>query len=381
MMLLAFPPENLITYGDYQYYFNLAELTQRGLYPFIHYWFEFPPIFPYLNIGIFLAAGQQLKNYIVLLALVLLLVDCANLYLLYRLALLLYGRARAISIAWIYTALFVPVFFWLGNFDALTTFFVLLGLYALLREKNKLLLVALGLGTMVKFVPIILSATVWRLRGLKTALLAAAGAMLISLIFYAPFAVANPQMTLVSVQAQARKSSYQSVWALLDGNYTTGNFGPLSDHFDAKKGTTPFNNPPVIPSWLTLVPFAAFGLFVLTRPRLLPNARLDAVIFTAFTFILFVLWSPGWSPQWQTFLIPLLLLALPESRAVLFIIVLGFINFLEWPVILSRGMTHLLPITILARTLILALLAWDFIARLRPGKGHRQQEADLPVTS
>lgn len=365
MMLLAFPPENLITYGDYQHYFNLASMTRQGYYPFIHYWYEFPPIFPYLNIAVYFLAGQQLKNYIVLLAFVLLLVECANLYLLYRLAVGLYGRTQAINLAWIYTALFVPIFFWLGNFDALTTFFILLGLYALLRGKNRLLVAALGLGTMVKFVPILLSATVWRRRGFKPALIYAAGAVLIGLLFYAPFAAVSPRFTLASLQAQAGKSSYQSVWALIDGNTTTGNFGPLSDHFDVKKATTPLNNPPVIPSWLTLIPFAALGLWVLTRPSLLPDGNLDAIIFTAFTFIIFVLWSQGWSPQWQTFLIPLLLLALPQGRAVLFIIMLGFINFLEWPVILSRGMTQLLPLTIIARTLVLALLAVELFQRLR----------------
>ena len=76
MMLLAFPPENLIFYGDYQHYFNLADLTGRGFYPYLDYWYEFPPIFPYLNIAIYTLAGQQLKNYILLLAFVLLLVEC-----------------------------------------------------------------------------------------------------------------------------------------------------------------------------------------------------------------------------------------------------------------------------------------------------------------
>ena len=101
------------------------------------------------------------------------------------------------------------------------------------------------------------------------------------------------------------------------------------------------------------------GLFILTRPRLLPDANQDAVIFTTLTFMIFILWSQGWSPQWQTFLIPLFLLALSERRAVLFIIVLGFINFLEWPVILSRGLNQLLPLTIIIRTLIFILLGYD----------------------
>ena len=364
MLLLAFPPENLIFYGDYRHYFNLAELTRRGFYPFIHYWYEFPPIFPYLNIAVYTLAGQQLKNYIVLLAFVLLLVECGNLYLLYRLALTLHGPARGIKIAWIYTALFIPIFFWLGNFDALTTFFILLGLYGLLKNKNKLLALALGLGTMVKFLPVMLLATIWRTRGLKTTLIYAGAIILISLLIFGPFALANPTLTLASLQAQAGKSSYQTVWALIDGNTTTGNFGSLADHFDPAKATRPVNNPARIPTWLTLIPFGAVGLFIFTRSRTLPAQNFDAVVFTTLTFIVFFLWSQGWSPQWQTFLIPLLLLAFPEKRAVLFIIVLGFVNFLEWPVMLSRGMNSLLPITVIARTLIFVLLGVELYQTL-----------------
>lgn len=363
-MLLAFPPENLIFYGDYQHYFNLADLTQHGFYPFVHYWYEFPPIFPYLNIVVYLLAGQQLKNYIVILAFVLLLVECGNLYLLYRLALILRGRAAAIQLAWIYTALFIPVFFWLGNFDALTTFFILLSIYALIQNKNKLLGLALALGTMVKFLPVILLATVWRSRGLKSAFVYGAVIIVISSIIFLPFILLNPHMTLASLGAQAGKSSYETVWALLDGNTTTGNFGPIADHFDVAKAMQPVNNPPRVPSWLTFIPFGLLGLYILTRPRALSDAKFDAVIFTTLTFIIFLLWSPGWSPQWQTFLIPLLLLCFPEKRAVLFIIALGFINFLEWPVMLSRGMNQLLPITIIARTLLWILIGVELFQML-----------------
>ncbi len=355
MLLMAFPPENLIFYGDYQHYFNLAALTRQGFYPYLHYWYEFPPIFPYLNILIYTLAGQQLKNYILLLAFGLLLAECGNLYLLYRLAFALSNQDTALQLSWIYTTLFVPIFFWLGNFDALTTFFMLLALDSLLKNKPKTLAIALGLGTMVKFLPVILLPAIWRAKGLKSMLIYAAATTLICLLIFSPFALINPTMTAASLQAQASKSSYQTIWALLDGNDTTGNFGPLSDHFSARKATQPLNRSARIPSWLTLIPFALFGLFIFTRPQL-QKSNHDTVIFTTLTFLIFFLWSPGWSPQWQTFLIPLILLTLPQSRAVLFIIVLGFINFLEWPLILSRGLTDLLPLTIISRTFIFILL-------------------------
>lgn len=357
MMLMAFPPENVISYGDYQHYFNLADLTRRGFYPYLNYWYEFPPIFPYLNIAIYTLAGQQLKNYILLLAFVLLLVECGNLYLLYKLALTLYGRTPALTITWIYTTLFIPIFFWLGNFDALTTFFILLALYSLIKNKPKVLAAALGLGTMVKYLPVILLAAIWRRWGFKTACLYGLVTLVISLIIFSPFLLRSPNFTLASLRAQASKSSYETIWALVDGNTTTGNFGPLADHFDPAKASIPLNHPARIPTWLTLLVFGAVGLFIFTRPRLSASPALDPIRFTTLTFTIFFLWSPGWSPQWQTFLIPLLLLSFPERRAVLFIIALGFINFLEWPVILSRGLNSLLPITIIVRTLLFILLA------------------------
>lgn len=375
MLLLAYPPENLIVYSDYQYFFNSAELSRAdgctlftgsrdGCFPFIDFWYEYPPIYPYLNLAFYFLSGQQLKNYIFVQAFTLLLFECGNLYLLYRLAVSLYDKAQAITLAWIYSALFIPIFFLFSNFDALTTFLILLALYGLIKSKNKLLGVALSLGVMLKFLPVILLATILRRRGIKVVLIYGAVVVGISLIILLPFALVNPDYTQASLQSQFSKSSYQTVWALVDGNFTTGNFGPLADHFIPAKATEPVNNPARIPAWLTLIPFALLGLFVLTRPRVLPDSNLDAVIFTALTFVIFFLWSRGWSPQWQTFLIPLLLLSLPYRRAVLFIILLGFVNLLEWPVILSRGLTQLLPITIMARTFIFSVLGLDLYQRM-----------------
>ena len=65
------------------------------------------------------------------------------------------------------------------------------------------------------------------------------------------------------------------------------------------------------------------------------------------------------------FLIPLLLLSLPLQRAVMFVLVLGFVNLLEWPVIMSRGLFQLLPITVLTRTLVLGLLVWELYQQMR----------------
>ena len=364
MMLMVWPAENLTLYGDYRYYFDLASLSEAGYLPFIHYWSEHAPLFPFLNLLIFQLSGGVFKNHVLLVSLAMLLFEAGALWLLHRLAADLYGEAQATQIAWVYVALYIPVFIWLSTFEAMTAFFVLLALFGLQRRRLGLSGLAIGLGTMTKLVPILLLATVWRERGWRAALVSGLVALAVCGAILGPLLVLSPNYTLASLQAQASKSSWQTVWALIDGNTAnTGNLGPIADRFDPAKASVPLHNPSRLPTWLTLIPFALVGLFIFTRPPVRDNG--DGPIFTALAFVLLFLWSKGWSPQWQIFLIPLLLLSLPLRRAVMFTLVLGFVNLLEWPVMLSRGLWEWLPLTVIIRTLILILLAWELYQQQR----------------
>lgn len=80
-------------------------------------------------------------------------------------------------------------------------------------------------------------------------------------------------------------------------------------------------------------------------------------IFITLTWALFLLWSKGWSPQWQMMLFPLVLLAFPGRNGVLFCVLFGMLNFLEWPILLSRGMIGWLWLTVSIRTVLLLGLA------------------------
>lgn len=363
MMLMVYPPDHLTVYGDYQHYFNVAAMSDRGYLPFIHYWYEFPPVFPYLNLAIYWLAGAVYKDYVFLMGFAMLVAESGTLVLLYQLAGYLRGQRSAAQLSWAYTALFVPFFFWRGVFDSLTTFFILLSLHSLLRQKNRLMAFTLGLGVMVKYIPAVLLPTVWRMRGLKAMLGALTGVVLVSALLFGPFLFISPEFSLASLQAQSSKSSWETIWALIDGNQGTGSFGPLADHLDPDKALVPLGNPSRVPPWLTLVIFSALGLYVFSRPA--TNTTSDPIIFAAITLVIFFLWSKGWSPQWQMYLIPLLLLALPLNRALLYILTLGFVSFLEWPIIYTRGLGPLLPLTIITRTLVFVLLAWDLYQQMR----------------
>ena len=81
--------------------------------------------------------------------------------------------------------------------------------------------------------------------------------------------------------------------------------------------------------------------------------------------LLFFLWSRGWSPQWLGMLVPLVLLSFPLERAVLYLVVLAFVNIAEWPVLLGRGMGEWLWVTIPLRTGLFLLLAVELWRKMR----------------
>jgi hypothetical protein len=363
MMAMAYPPQALTSYSDYPYFFALADLARQGYYPLLHYWYEYPPIFPYLSQAVY-AVTSGYHAYVTLLAVVMLIFEAGNLVLLYLIANEIYDKETSLKIGWMYSCLLVPIFFLWNGFDSLALFLMLLSLWWLLRNRHAFSAVALGLGLMTKYLPGILLATVWRFvkarQALGYTLIVAATAAAILL----PFAIASPSYTLASLRSQASKSSWQTVWALIDGNYTTGLFGPVADHLDPAKAGLQLRNPSRIP-WFITVPL--FGLiYVYLFSRAVDTDDKKALLsFTGMTFCLFFLWSKGWSPQWQVMLIPLILLVFPNGHGVLYCLVLGFVNFLEWPIILSRGLNRLLMVTVPLRTLLMLLLLLEFYRQSR----------------
>jgi uncharacterized membrane protein len=358
MMLMAYMTPCLLYCSDYLFYFEVANSVRQGQYPFIDFWFEFPPIFPYLSLGAYTLAQGTFQNYVSWVGFILLLFECGVLVLLYLLACHLYERKAALKLSWVYAMLFVPFYFWRSTFDSMTSFFILLALYGLLRKNYLIASLAMGLGFMVKYIPIILLPAIYRHSSLKRAGQALAAVVVVSLIIFGPFFIVSPEFSWASVRSQLTRSSWQTIWALIDGNLKPGDFGPVAYRFDLEKAEVSLYNPPKISPLLTLFVFGVIGFYVLVQPVRLP-VDLDAARFMAFTIVIFFLWSRGWSPQWQVYLIPLALLSLPLRKALVYILALSIVNFLEWPLIYQRELIQLLPVTILSRTVLFGLLAYE----------------------
>jgi hypothetical protein len=392
MVLATFPADNLTLYGDYVYYYELAAYSDQGYLPFIHYWSEYPPVFPFLSVGVYQLArrfGGDYHVYVYLMGLLMLAFNTASLVLFLRLARRLRGDEAAERLGWVYSVLFVPLVYTWWNFDALTLFSLLLALELLLCGRERWSAVVMGVGALIKLVPLLLFPAVVRVlperRWLAYGLVVAAVVGAVAL----PLLVIGGPMAMASFRSPTGWSSWQTVWALLDGNLCTGLLGAPADHFDLAKATTPVGNPAWVSGWISLVIFGLIyaGIFWKARLReasvnprpepatsLAESARPEGsaepsprrlVSFVCITFLLFFLWSKGWSPQWQTLLFPLLLLVLPLRRSVLFILALSFVNLAEWPVLLSRGLNQWLYLTVPLRTGLFVLLVAELWPRVK----------------
>ncbi|MDX1436194.1 MAG: hypothetical protein R3335_05245, partial [Anaerolineales bacterium] len=236
--------------------------------------------------------------------------------------------------------------------------------------------IAAGVGALVKMFPMLLVVIPWRYADRSSAIKFSAAAAGVFLLPIAALWALSPQMTSASIRAQVAKGPWETVWALLEGNLATGNFGADVIRTDPGSLSQIGAGSAGIPSWLTLIPFLAIGYILFRRVNQISN--LSAVAFLGLTWCIFLLWSPGYSPQWVLYLLPLIILALPERTALLMSIVLLSVNLLEWPLLLSRGLFSSLWLVIPLRVGLLILLAVEF---WRPCRVPEVKEAqiDLPA--
>ena len=353
-LLLSFSVEGLRGYGDFIHFYRLAGMGR----PYIDLWVEFPPLFPFLSSILFRLTGGRQHAYDYLLAILLTLFQAGSIAVFVRLVQRVYSEQWQLLRALMYTALLSGIAYGWWYFDPMAEFFMLLGILWLLQGKDNRSGLALAAGVLTKWFPALVLPLAWKRRPLRRALRLTLLAVGIPLLVYAGLYLASPRMTLASVSSQGSKGSWETVWALIDGNLSTGNFGPELERYQPENAGILRGQPARLPPWLTIIPFAVLGTWFWWRARLDDDRA--AMAFLGLTWCLFLLWSPGWSTQWVFYLLPFILLALPEREALLFALTLVFINLLEWPVLLSRGYNWGLWLTITIRTLLIVLLAVAF---------------------
>ncbi len=364
--LLSAPLASLRGYGDMIHYHVVYGLPG---WPFFNYWIEYPPVFPFLSAFLNRLAGGQEHVFYYLLDFLLIAADSGSIYLFTRMVSRLFSPEDALVRAGVYLLVLVSLPYVWWYFDPLVVFFLLLGLNLILEQRVWGAGAAVAIGIALKFFPALAMLAAWRRYSWKRLVGLAAISLAPVILLYAVFWLASPNLTAASLRSQAGKGSWETVWALLDGNIRTGSFGPAEERLDPAKAGVLQGNPAVVPPLINLVVFGGVGLWALSRFQPVKNAPLDSgrqsLALVGFAWGLFVLWSPGWSPQWILYLLPLALLTLPGRQVYLLAAALILVNLLEWPVMLSRGYFWALWLTIPIRTLILGILAAEFFGVMR----------------
>ena len=356
--------------SDFGYYRLLLSFTNQGYYPFVDFWVEYPPIFPWLMVGLYRlsllipAWSEPGAWFYLLLSIVLVIVEAGTLIIFYAIARRLYDQNRAVRLTWIYVVLLIPVLTLFTGFDGLSLLFLLWAVLLTLDQRPIGSAIAAGLGFMTKLVPIAaapaaLKHMARRSQRIKYLVVISLTILLISL----PFLFTGPEYLIQSLKSPIVRSTWETIWALIDGYYSYGVAGGW-DRFDpAMAGAA--QHPTRLPWPLITAGFVLLYLALYTR-RVDWTVRRRAVAFTALTQNLLTLYFKGYSPQFTVMLLPFLILLIPGWRGIAYALLLSVINLVEYPIyfLVLPDAHWLLTGTVLLRTLILVVLSVEYAAQV-----------------
>jgi len=343
MTVLFFQPGGYFrAYSDFTFYMGAASVTDEGYYPFVDFWLEYPPLFPWLftafyRLSLLLPKPEDPRLWFYsLVGLTLVLFEIGNFILIYATARRLYDRGEALRRITFYAALFYPVYVLTANFDTVPLFFMLLGLYLILESRSIASGIALGAGFCVKLTPIILLAVGFRvLSGIRSKVKHVVAAILTIIGLSLPFLILDANLYLMPFRATIGRGSWENVWALLEGFFGYGEVG--GDRFDRLASDFSLH-PSTLPWFWITVFFGLVYLFFYTR-RIDYRDKRKVLGLSVLTTALFMLYSKGYSPQFLVYMLPLVMLYCPPLRAIAYAISLTVLNFLEHPIFpaLFRG--------------------------------------------
>lgn len=367
LLTALFTQMSFASYGpSFEQFLWQGRASLSGAYPFVHYWVEYPPMFPWLALAAYRVSlwlppwgdvwfGTFLRWSIVPF-------ELGAVLLVYAIGRRFNPEGPALLGTFLYAIAFATTYVPLGWFDMLPLFWLLLALYFTLRDHPGWTGVAVGLGLLAKPIVVLVLPTTWQRLPQGSArlwlILASLAAVLLPLL---PFFILSPHMLLAHVQNLAVRPSWETVWALLDGYYGSGAVAPVEQRFDVASALWRSHTGGGAYGWLAALAFGGLGLFLWTRKIDWRDAR-RTTAFVALTWGLFALWSKGYSPQWSVTFVPFIALLMPNLRGALYLGLLGIALAAEWPLAftLVADQPWFLAAVIIWRTLLIALLTVDF---------------------
>jgi len=378
-ILLLYTPQGLLNaYTDYQHYYRVAQLSDQGYHLFINAWSEHPPLQAYTSQAVysfvrsFMPAGDlaspTYQVFARLLSAIMLIFETGVLVLIHRLATRTWDMERANWLAWVYTALSVPLFYWNASQTSNFVFFTLLAVYWFIANKRAASAVSLALGMLIKFTPVFLIGSVARFLWPAPKPIARY-VLIVAIVFalaFVPFlALGGTAWTVASLASNFVRASWSTPWALIDGNWGVGDVGAVATRTQLELAYRVYGNPPVIPGVLGIIVFGLIFLWLFRRPIDQRDPR-HFIWFTTLTLLLFHLWSKGWSPQWAMLIIPFILLSFPNQRGLALVLIFTLLLFIEWPLADVIKWPPIIATAIIGRTTFFIVMCVMLFRRLWP---------------
>jgi len=360
-------------YSDYWWYYQAAALTDHGYLIWRDFWSDYPPLFYMLVVGLYRLAAllptwtQPALWFYVLFGSFMALAEMGNFVMLYWLARRLYAgpTQAALRPLWLYAGLFGPVFVLAGYLDQLALFWLLLALLLAIERRYALSAISTGVGFMIKVFPLLVAPTAFKLASWRGKIAYVVGLALTLLVTNLPFYLWSPTIFVASWRAMIGQPSWETIWALLDGYRS---FGIVPGNRFNPATAAAAGRPETLPWFAVLSVFALIYLALWSRPwqrrgHLNESERLRRIIaFVGLTIVLFYTFSKGWSPQFIAWIIPFLILLLPNGWGVAYSLILSALAVIERILVflLLSDSTWLLEWVIYIRTAFLLVLVVEF---------------------
>ncbi len=382
-LALLWRPIGLFERGsDVGAYEQRARLALQGLQPYLDFWVEYPPVFPWMASGLKLLSvplGGDEAAFQVLFSLAMVVFEAGILWLIHAIAVRIWDEPRGLVTAAAYAALFYPIYIANRHFESIAVFFLLLGVYLVIRERRHTASLVIALGVLTKLfpaaaLPALLAGQSWKDRGRLVALAVAAVAGAL-----APLAVTGREFFVASLQNMLMRPGWETVWALADGYF---GFGWIHRYRLATHTALEFNYTPDLPAgaWWAAAGVVA-ALYATLAFRRSPLTPASVVWTTGLALVAFALYLRGWSPQFMVWLLPFILLAFPGGRGFLIATGLSVLALLEYPAYFVLWSEHqwVLWIVVVARTLAILALGTVFARRLwREARSSKTEPAMAP---
>ncbi len=352
---------------QYLYFRYVAELSDHGYYPLVNQWIEYPPVFPWLSVGLYklasVFANGSLKFVVFygLLGFVFVISECGILVFIYKIGIIIYTPQKAVLASFIFGITSLPTYIIYGWFDPIAAFFLFWGLERLLAKHYHQSALAAALGGLTKLFPLLLIVVGFKIiPSIKQKFVYIFLALILTISPFAVFAFINPDAVTASLRWLLNKSTYETIWAMFDGYYGYG-VAPSATDFINMSTAGWVAHPTRIPWTFITIIFAVIGFYIYSRP-FKTHLQQMVIVLSGIIIQLMLLYLKGFSPQFIIWFLPFVPLILPNAKGFLYSTSLSFLHFLEFPIYFTflEGRTIVLGSIIIARTLLMLIIAIEY---------------------